>query len=114
MVPFNVVLDKLLTELGAGLTNPEATRVAVPIFLESGAMFGGACKGVCVRVRPVLGPWEIAAAAQWSVKVRGESRQVYFRAELGFLEGTPLCPCLIQNYLPVRYRANTGITAIVL
>ena len=28
--------------------------------------------------------------------VRGKTRQVYFRAELGFLEGTPLCPCLIQ------------------
>ncbi len=27
--------------------------------------------------------------------VRAETRQVYYRAELGFLEGTPLCPSLM-------------------
>ena len=93
MVPLSVVSEaQLLPELW-GISDSEATREAAPIFLERAAILVVLAR---VRVRPVLGPWEIAAAAQWSVKVRGESRQVYFRAELGFLEGTPLCPCLIQ------------------
>ena len=89
-----MVLDDLLTELGTGATNFEATRVAVPIFLERRAMFGGACNGAA-------GAGNVENCGRGAVALRGvvraETRQVYFRAELGFLEGTPLCPCLIQN-----------------
>ena len=38
-MPF-LVLEELLTELGGGATNSEATRDAAPIFLESVDMFG--------------------------------------------------------------------------
>ena len=84
-MPLRVVLEVLLTELGVGATNSVATREAVPIFLERGAMFGDACNDVA-------GAGNVETRARSSVALRGvvrETRQVYFRAELGFLEGTP-------------------------
>ena len=87
-----MVLEVLLTELGVGATKSEATREAAPIFLESGAMFGGVCNGRS-------GAGNVETCGRGTVALRGvvcgETRQVYFRAELAFLEGTPLCPCLI-------------------
>ena len=44
--------------------------------------------------------------------VCGETRQVYFRAELGCLEGTPLCPCLIQVLPWVQYTRHTAVTSV--
>ena len=89
-----MVLEVLLTELGVGATNSVATREAVPIFLERGAMFGGPCNGAA-------GAANVEDCGRGAVALRGvvggESRQVYSRAEPGLLEGTPLCPCLIQN-----------------
>ena len=92
-MPLRVVLEVLLTELGVGATNSVATREAVPIFLERRAMFGGACNGAAGA-----GNVETCGRSQMAPRnvVRVETRQVYFRAELGFLEGTPLCPCLIR------------------
>ena len=76
-------------ELGIGATKSEATRVAAPIFLERRAMFGGACNGAA-------GAGDVENRGRGAVAlrgvVRGETQQVYFLAELGFLEGTPLCP----------------------
>ena len=92
-MPFFSVVLELSTELGVGATNSEASREAVPIFLESGAISGGACSGAAGAGN--VGNCGRGAVALRGV-VRGKTRQVYFRAELGFLEGTPLCPCLIQ------------------
>ena len=72
-------------ELGIGATKSEATREA-PIVLERGAMFGGVCNGA-------TGAGNVETCGRGPVALRGvvraETRQVYFRAELGFLEGTP-------------------------
>jgi len=57
-------------------------------------MFGGACNAAAGAGNAEY--CERGAVALRGV-VRAETRQVYFQAELGFLEGTPLCPCLIQN-----------------
>ena len=90
-MPFRAVLEVLLTELGVDAAGSEATRDA-PIFLESRAIFGGACNGAG-------GARNVENCGRGAVALRGvvcgETRQVYFRAELAFLEGTPLCPCLI-------------------
>jgi len=95
-VPFCMVLEVLLTELGVGATNSVATREAVPIFLERGAVLVVACN-------VAAGAGNAETRGRGAVALRcvacGETRQVYFRAGLGFLEGTPLCPCLIQRYL---------------
>jgi len=73
-------------------------------------MFGGACNGAA-------GPGNVEICGRGAVAlrgvVRGESRQVYSRAELGFLEGTPLCPCLIQNYREAVPMEATNRTVIL-
>ena len=90
MAPLSVVSDKLLTECEPGATDSEATREAAPIFVERGAMFGGPCNGAD-------GASNVENCGRGAVALRGvvrtETRQVYF--QLGFLEGTSLCPCLI-------------------
>ena len=95
-MPFSVVLLELLTELGVGATNSEATRDAAPIFLESGAMFVMVQQARGVRENLRRGAVALRGVA------RAETRQVYFQAELGFLEGTPLCPSLIYR----RYKRS--------
>ena len=108
-MPLRVVLEVLLTELGVGATNSVATREAVPIFLERGAVLVVACN-------VAAGAGNAETRGRGAVALRcvacGETRQVYFRAGLGFLEGTPLCPCWIPTVqvLPwVRYtRHNFG------
>ena len=86
-MPFSVVLEELFTELGVGVANSGANREAAPIFSERGAMWDWNC---------AVGAWNVGDCGRGAVAllgvVRGETRQVYFRAELGFLEGTPLCP----------------------
>ena len=93
-MPLRVVLEVLLTELGVGATNSVATREAVPIFLERGAVLVVACN-------VAAGAGNAETRGRGAVALRcvacGETRQVYFRAGLGFLEGTPLCPCLIPT-----------------
>ena len=82
MVPFSAALVELLMEPGVSAMKSGATREAVPIFLERGAMLALAAGG-----------WKHGrGAVALRGVVHGESRQVYFRGGLGFLEGTPLCP----------------------
>ena len=72
-------------------------------------MFGGACNGAA-------GAGNVENCGRGAVALRGvvcgETRQVYFRAELGFLEGTPLCPCLIQVLPWVQYTRHTAVTSV--
>ena len=88
-MPLRVVLEVLLTELGVGATNSVATREAVPIFLERGAVLVVACN-------VAAGAGNAETRGRGAVALRGvarvETQQVYFRAGLGFLEGTSLCP----------------------
>ena len=82
-MPFGVVLDDLLTELGTGATNFEATRVAVPIFLERRAMFGGACNGAA-------GAGNVENCGRGAVVLRGVARAWFLcLGGLVLLEGTP-------------------------
>ena len=85
-MPFSVVLDDLLTELGTGATNPGATREAAPIFLKRGAMFGGARNGVA-------GARNVENCGRGAVVLLGVAR-AWFLSRRGLLplEGTPLCP----------------------
>ena len=108
MVPLSVVSEaQLLPELWE--ISDSETREAASIFLERGAMLYGACNGAA-------GAGNVELRARRSGLrgvVRGESRQVYFRAELGFLEGTPLCPCLIQVLPWVQYLRYRSIQDII-
>ena len=85
----SVFSKRLSFELGVGATISEATREAgAPmIFLEHGAISGGVRDAAAGA-----GTWKIAGAAQWRFAASCETRQVYFRAEFGFHEGTPLYP----------------------
>ena len=89
-----MVLDDLLAELGAIATKSEATRVAAPIFLERRAMFGGACNRA-------TGAGNVGNCGCGAVVLRGVARAWFLCLRgLVLLEGTPLCPSLIQLVLP--------------
>lgn len=97
-----MVLDDLLTELGAVATKSEATRETVPTFLERRAMFGGACNRAA-------GAGNVENCGLGAVALFGVARAWFLCLRgLVLLEGTPLCPSLIQLVLRTAVRVRAG------
>ena len=92
VVPFDEgFLVALGVEAGVG-ANSEAIREAgIEAFVGCEAILSA--DGL-VEAR---GSYYERGAAPLRCVVYDETRQVYFRAELWSLEGTPLCPCLIPT-----------------
>ena len=85
-MPLSAVREEPLTELGAGATNSEASRVAAPVFLERRTMFGGVCNGAA-------GAGNVEDCGCGAVVLRGVARAWFLCLRgLVLLEGTPLCP----------------------